>query len=203
MLKRVALSMAVVVTATLGFVDANAVAVGYGSGEVTIPASPLPSSGTIAVSGSGFASRRTGATIQILLCTDPGGSAANLPKDNSGCDGSTINSIAIVPTADGSFAAKYPIQPTNAHTGFQITCDASHYCVLWVGEDYVSHFLGTSTQPVGFSAPFLIGAGGNPVGAGTSGFPLAATVGIPLLVIAAGGGAYLLWRRRREVSARR
>jgi len=202
MFRRAFAAGAIAVAVAGAVVPGQALAVGSTSGSVVIPASPLPTSGTIDVSGSGFAKRQTGATVQILMCSDPGGSSANLPKDNSGCDGTTLNPNTVVPTASGTFSDKYAIQPISPKTGFQITCDATHYCVLWVGEDYVNKFLGTPDEPVGFSAPFLVGAGGNvdpPASSGNS-FPVAA-VAIPVGLVAVGGG-FLWWRRRRTVSPR-
>ena len=145
----------------------------YGAGSTgtvtapTAPAGPYTDGQTITVSGTGFSTRASGNTMQIIECADPDGTAANLPQDNSSCDVTTENSNSIVPATDGSFTDQYPITALNTAVsggGYEsnIDCNATNYCVLWIGEDEVNNFTGTTDQPVAFSPPFLV----NPAGAG-------------------------------------
>ena len=127
----------------------------------TAPAGPYADGQTITVSGTGFATRASGNTIEIIECADPDGTPTNLPQDNSSCDGTTENSNTIVPATDGSFTDQYPITELDTVVsggGYEsnINCNATNYCVLWIGEDDVNNFTGTTDQPVAFSPPFLI-----------------------------------------------
>jgi len=103
------------------------------AGTITMSPGPYANNHAITVSGSGFSLRKSGNTVEILMCSDPGGSTTNLPRDNSSCDGTTVNPNTIVPTANGTFTDKYTILHLSPKLGFAITCDATHYCVLWVG----------------------------------------------------------------------
>jgi len=191
--------MALIVTIWSGVSTAPADA----AASVTTPSGPFANNQSITVSGSGFAKRATGSTIQILMCSDPGGQTANLPHDITSCDGTTQNPNTIVPTAEGNFNDKYTIVKlsTKPTSGIEstINCDATHYCVLWVGEDQVDNFFGTSKQPVAYSQPFLVGATGSTnssAGSGSSSGAVVAIV-IAVVVVVGGGGAFLWFRRRR------
>ena len=97
------------------------------------------------------------AAVHILECADPEGSVANLPKDDTTCDGNTIQGGTLLVGADGSFSdPSYPVyllpsQQLGEQTNDQPICNQSHYCVLYVGLDQNDF-----TQPKVFSAPFLI-----------------------------------------------
>jgi len=129
----------------------------FGAGpSVTIPLGPFANGQTIAVAGSGFPSSAQDQTgLQIIECSDPNGSPANLPNDSSSCEGITINQGAIDTRSDGTFRAQYQVtELSNSSTGnSSIDCDAVHVCVLWVGTDYSAAFL---SGPHAFSAPFVI-----------------------------------------------
>jgi hypothetical protein len=79
--------------------------------------------------------------VVILECTDPGGSAANLPISYSSCDGNTIQPDTTVVHADGSFVEPsyllyaLPSAALGEQANWQPVCNASHPCVLFIGED--------------------------------------------------------------------
>ncbi|HXX89567.1 MAG TPA: hypothetical protein VEI83_05005 [Acidimicrobiales bacterium] len=156
---------------------------------------------SITVSGTGFSTLASGNTIEILECSDPNGDPNNQATDNSTCDGTTLNPSTIYPTtcpapstATNCFSATYHIKQLNTPAN-QINCNATNWCDLWVGEDYVNNFSGTSAQPVTFSAPFLVTS---PVGAAPEA-PM--TIALPLAGAAVvGGGTFLVFRRRRAAA---
>ena len=128
----------------------------YAQGEsVTIPSGPLTDGQTITVTGTGFppgSQLPTG--LQIIECSDPGGLAVNLPSDAaSGCDGTTVNGTQINTDTTGAFSASYSISALSATGNSNINCDATDFCVLWVGQDYNAAFV---SGPHTFSAPFEI-----------------------------------------------
>ena len=81
------------------------------------------------------------ARVNILECADPGGLAANLPKDDSTCDGNTIQGSTVLVGSDGSFSdPSYPVYLLPSATlgeqgNAQPICDQTHYCVLFVGQN--------------------------------------------------------------------
>jgi hypothetical protein len=155
---------------------------------VNIPAGNPTDGQTITVSGSGFpAHSALPSGLQIIECSDPGGTVGNLPTDPStGCDGTTVSGSQINTDASGNFTAQYPISVLNAGNS-SIRCDATDFCVLWVGQDYNSAFL---SGPHGFSSAFEIQSVPPVLGEA----PLA----ISLPVIAAAiVGVYVFLRRRR------
>jgi hypothetical protein len=148
-------------------------------------------------SNSVFAS---GAGVNILECSDPGGLPANDPTNAGDCDGNTIQGNTVLAASDGSidydqytvyalpdsFSLDEP--PTNTPV-----CNTSNWCVLFIGED-VNDF----TQPHVFSQPFLVkpnatDSGANP-GDGLPEAPLA--IGLPILGLGVIGGTILVRRRR-------
>jgi hypothetical protein len=156
---------------------------------VNIPAGNPTDGQTITVSGTGFPVRSAlPSGLEIIECTDPGGAVGSLPTDAStDCDGTTVSGGQINTDASGNFTAQYPIELLNSSNS-SINCDATDFCVLWVGEDYNNAFL---SGPHGFSSPFEI----------QSVPPLLseAPVAIALPVIAAAiVGAYVFLRRRRS-----
>jgi LPXTG-motif cell wall-anchored protein len=160
-----------------------------------------PSSGTytdgqtVTVSGTGFSTNPADA-IEIVECADPGGTTGGLPTDNSTCDGTTENGNTIFTNSGGTFTDQYRLSQLETSLGNSVNCDASNDCVLWVGEDFVNNFTGSSAQPVGFSSPFLIGSA-------TTGTPESpVTVALPVLgATVVGGAGFVLYRRRRRHSA--
>jgi hypothetical protein len=111
--------------------------------------------GLLTVQGSNFPPGSVNPSgIQIIECADPGGTVANLPLDASQCDGTTVNGNQITPSSGGSFTDHYGVQTLSTTSGSNINCDATDYCVLWVGTDYNSDFSDPANQT--FSAPFLV-----------------------------------------------
>ncbi len=137
--------------------------------------------------------------VAVLECADPGGDPANLPTSvdgsgpGTGCD--TV-SVKIFPATvngvqtDGSFntAAVYHnlshdlvdgayqvnALPYNTDPNSAITCDATNYCVLFVGLTQ-SDF----TQTHYWSVPFLIPAGANDTTTTTSSTTTTTTLAAP------------------------
>jgi hypothetical protein len=157
--------------------------------QVTMPSSNPGNNQMATVSGSGFPPHRQDPTgLQILECADPGGTQSNLPRDATRCEGQTASINQINTDAAGNFSDKYTfIKLNSAHTS-SIDCDATHFCVLWVGVDYNTEFLG----PHAFSPSFEIGGTG---GAGSS-TPVLAIV-LPIAAVAIGAGGAVILRRRR------
>jgi hypothetical protein len=123
--------------------------------QVTVPISNPHNNQTVTVSGTGFPAHSKDPTgVQILECSDPGGSVVNLPETAASCDGATVDPLPVNTDASGGFSAKYTFTAlNNAHGGSDINCDSRHFCVLWVGVDYNQQFLGTHA----FSTAFKIG----------------------------------------------
>jgi hypothetical protein len=126
---------------------------------VTIATGPFVNGQNIAVSGSGFPTRAQDPTgLQIIECSDPDGSPANLPTDPSlGCEGITVNPGQVNTDSAGRFHASYAVAMLSTGAGTSsIDCDDTHECVLWVGTDYNNAFL---SGPHAFSTPFRVSAG--------------------------------------------
>jgi len=139
--------------------------------------------------------------VKILECADPGGSAANLPKDDTTCDGNTIQGGTILVGTDGSFSDssytvyRLPSSSLGEPGDNEPVCDQAHYCVLYVGQDQNDF-----TKPKVFSAPFLVavgssattdttsegGSGGSSGTTSTTAAPTTSSAGTPA---AAGAGA--------------
>jgi hypothetical protein len=115
----------------------------------------LADGGTVSVTGNGYPAHSADPTgLEIIECSDPGGSPSNLPFDASqGCDGNTVSSNQINTDASGNFHATYTISKLASPGTSNINCDATHDCVLWVGVDYNNDFTNPSTSA--FSSPFL------------------------------------------------
>ncbi len=142
------------------------------STKVTIPSGPFGDGQSIAISGSGFPTHGQDPTgLQVIECSDPHGSPANLPTDPSGgCEGITVNPSQINTDASGRFHASYVIAALSTSAGTSsIDCDATNQCVLWVGVDYNNAFL---SGPHAFTAPFTI-TGGRPTSPTTMPLPFA------------------------------
>jgi hypothetical protein len=129
--------------------------------------------------------------VQILECADPHGTVANLPIDASTCDGATVDPLPVNTDSSGNFTDRYTFtELSDLHGASNITCNATHACVLWVGVDYNNMFLG---GPHAFSAPFEIGATSSSAGGSN-----AAVIAIPIAVVVIGAGVLLVLRRRRS-----
>lgn len=179
---------AVMVSGLIGVVANTA----WAGASVTIPSGDPHSQQTITVTGSGFPDHVKDPTgMQILECSDPGGTTANLPQSNLFCDGSTINPSQINTSATGTFTAKYTIYALNATHTSNINCDKTHFCVLWVGVDYNQAFYGSHA----FSTPFEVG-GTAPGGSSGS----SSTIWIVIVVVVVIAGVVLVARTRRRQS---
>jgi hypothetical protein len=97
--------------------------------------------------------------VIILECADPAGTVANLPRDDSTCDGNTVQGDTVLVAANGSFSE-------SAYTIFQLpssaldessndtpVCSQAHVCVLYVGQNQNDF-----TAPKLFSEPFTVTA---------------------------------------------
>lgn len=102
--------------------------------------------------------------IVVLECADPGGTVTNLPVNDSTCDGNTVNPYSILVTKDGSFSVpRYhsyqlfvlPNKSLGEVPDGQPVCNATHWCVLYVGQDQTNF-----KSPKVFSAPFTISGSG-------------------------------------------
>ncbi len=166
--------------------------VALASPQVTMPAGNPQNNQTWTVSGSGFPSHHSDPTgVQILECADPHGTVANLPIDASTCDGATQDPLPVNTDASGNFTDRFTfVELSGVHGASNITCNATHACVLWVGLDYNNRFLGGAHA---FSAPFEIGAASTSAGGSN-----AAVIAIPIAVIVIGAGVLLVLRRRRS-----
>jgi hypothetical protein len=97
--------------------------------------------------------------VVILECADPGGSVANLPTSLTTCDSNTIQPDTTVVHADGSFVEPsytlyaLPNSLLGEQANWQPVCNATHPCVLLVGEDQNDFAKGKA-----FSAAFAMAA---------------------------------------------
>lgn len=165
--------------------------------QVTLPISNPHNSQTATVSGTGFPAHSKDPTgVQILECSDPGGSVANLPETAASCDGATVDPLPINTDASGSFSAKYTFYSLHsAHGASNINCDTKHFCVLWVGVDYNQQFLGTHA----FSTAFKIGS---PQSAPASSSNVLVIV-LPIVAVVVLGALVVLRRRQVRILASR
>jgi hypothetical protein len=113
---------------------------------------------SVSVGANGYFTPHAG--VNILECSDPGGLAANLPKDDKSCDGNTIQGSTILVGANGSFSdSQFPVYALPSSTlgeqsNFVPVCNQTNYCVLYVGQNQNDF-----TAPRVFSAPFLVTPG--------------------------------------------
>ena len=97
------------------------------------------------------------AAVNIVECADPGGTKANLPTDDSKCDGNTIESNSVLIAANGSFSEpsytlySLPNAVLGEEANAQPVCDLTNPCVLYIGQDQNDF-----TKPKEFSSPFTI-----------------------------------------------
>jgi hypothetical protein len=140
-------------------------------------------------------------------CTDPGGSAANLPTTPNGCEAATLATTA--KTTDGHISAStlgaytvydLPDPGTLGSATLNGSCDqAPNQCVIGIfAANPATNGFGF---PHLFSAPFQMTVGdgadvGDSPGDGTPEVPLA--IGLPLAAAAIFGGFTIRNRRRRQ-----
>jgi hypothetical protein len=163
---RGARSVGTVLVALCVATGAEALFVDLAAADATPPALNVSPAGnlsdgqaiTVGVGANGYFTAHAG--VKILECADPGGVEANLPKDDSTCDGNTIQGISILIGNDGSFSDTtyqvymLPSQALGEQTNFKPICNQTNYCVLYVGQNQNDF-----TAPKVFSAPFLISPG--------------------------------------------
>ncbi len=95
--------------------------------------------------------------VNILECADPKGKKSKLPKDDSTCDGNTIQGNTVLVAKNGSFSEKnyllYSLPNTvlGEQGNQQPVCNTNHPCVLYVGANQNSF-----TAPKLFSTPMVI-----------------------------------------------
>jgi len=178
--------------ALAGLVVALTSGVAFAGAQVTIGGTPQNNK-AVTVSGSGFPAITKDPTgVQIIECSDPKGTTANLPTSAANCDGATQNPLPVNQDAQGNFTTQYTFQSlTGVHGTSNVPCDATHYCVLWVGVDYNNEFLG---GPHAFSVPFEVG---KPIASSTN----AAVIAIPIVVVVVLAGGVVFLRRRRGQSS--
>jgi hypothetical protein len=160
----------VIVVLILFTVAAVATACGGGGSGVSYEGVPLvisPSSTTyhsgqtIAISMAANKLFTKYLRLNILQCSDPGGTSANLPTSVNECDGNTIQGPTILVAKDGSFSINnYEIfELPSAQLGEKNTpvkCDKTNECVLYIGENQEDF-----RQPKIFSPPFTVSPSGS------------------------------------------
>ena len=161
---------------------------------ITLSPGPYSAGESVTVSGTGFPSTTADpGGLTIIECADPGGTTANLPMSDSTCDAVTLSPVPIYTNASGDFSTIYTLSALSVANGQNINCNATDYCVLWAGEDFVNQF----QFNFAFSAPFLF-TSGPPTG--TPEVPITlALPGAALLLIA---GFRILRRRRAGLALR-
>jgi hypothetical protein len=98
--------------------------------------------------------------VNIIECSDPGGQVSKLPVSLSHCDENTVQGNTVIAKSDGSAHESgytiYRLPSSVLGEGKTVTpnCDATHECVLYVGQDQDDF-----TKPKAFSAPFLVTGG--------------------------------------------
>jgi hypothetical protein len=121
------------------------------------PSSDLHDGESVSVSLGPNAVFTPSSRVNILECADPGGSAANLPKSDSTCDGNTIQGNTILVAANGSASDQnytiymLPSPELGEQSNNQPVCDQTNPCVLYVGQNQNDF-----TAPKVFSTPFTI-----------------------------------------------
>ncbi len=156
----------------------------FATTSVTIaPSAPYKDTQNITVSGSGFPTRAQDSSgLSIIECSDPDGTTANLPIDDSGCDATTANPLPVLTDSNGNFSTSYTMSLLSTSDGSSIDCDTTNYCVLWVGEDYINSFTGVHA----FSSAFHISPALTPQTISfTTNPPSSPTVGGPTYTVGA------------------
>lgn len=152
---------------------------------------------------------KQGLRVNVLECSDPGGSAANLPISIDNCDGNTIQGPTVLIQSRGTIEfADYTIYqlPNFPQLGesktWQPVCNMTHECVLYIGENQEDF-----RAPHYFSQPFLVnwtksGALASPrTPVDGSGGPNATFLAILMVaVVLVAGTAFLVVRRRSIAS---
>jgi hypothetical protein len=98
-----------------------------------------------------------GFRADILMCSDPGAEARNLPAEGTSCDGLTINvgrtlNIENHGAVDKKGYVIYKLPDQFEPKDNLPVCDATHACVLYVGQDQNDF-----QRPHVWSTPFYVG----------------------------------------------
>jgi hypothetical protein len=118
---------------------------------------PYQDGETVKISVGQNGTFQAGTRVNILECADPGGSVANLPKNNSTCDGLTIQGDTVLVGANGTISYpsytlyRLPSSTLGERPAGQPVCNESNLCVLYVGVNQNAF-----AQPKVFSAPFTV-----------------------------------------------
>jgi hypothetical protein len=195
-------------TTTLSTVGTVTPGTPYSSGQgvdVAVAANNTLSTTNLSANGA-----PTTGLFYLEECTDPGGSAANLPTTSSGCEAATLTTTS--KTSDGHISSStlgpftvydLPDSGTLGSATMSGTCDqAPNQCVIGIFAANPS--INGFGFPHLFSAPFqtTVGDGadvGDSPGDGTPEVPLA--IGLPLAAVAVFGGFTIRNRRRRQRAA--
>jgi hypothetical protein len=144
--------------------------------------------------------------LNVLECAAPGGA---VPTSTSACDGNTINGPTLKAAANGSVNFQtstgslytiyaLPDSISLGETGGAPVCNATSYCVLYIGYNQADF-----TQPHVWSQPFLVTPNANDGGAnpgdGTPEVPL--PVLLPASAMGLIGSVVLIRRRRAARTA--
>jgi LPXTG-motif cell wall-anchored protein len=121
------------------------------------PGSNLHNGESIAISVGQNGYFTPNSRVNILECSDPDGTTANLPVNDSTCDGNTIQPDSVLVGSDGSFQDlsytiySLPNPALGEQANSQPICSQSNECVLYIGQNQNDF-----TAPKEFSAPFTI-----------------------------------------------
>jgi hypothetical protein len=128
------------------------------NGSTTVPS--LGSGQTISVSVGPNKVYVPLIAVNIIECSDPGGTVSALPKSLLHCDENTIQGDSVIAKPNGSVnetgytVYRLPSQVLGEGKTVTPICDATHECVLYVGQDQNDF-----TKPKLFSAPFFVTGG--------------------------------------------
>ena len=95
--------------------------------------------------------------VNIVLCSDPGGTTTNLPTKFLDCDENTIQGNTVLVGSKGTFSEsgyvifKLPNSTLGESKSGQPLCDETHQCVLLVSE-----YQTDLTKPKAFSHAFTV-----------------------------------------------
>ena len=148
-----------------------------------------------------------GFRANILMCGDPGAQASNLPISDIDCDGITINvgrtlDIVAGGTVDKAGYVIYQLPTRIEPTDSVPVCNASHACVLYVGQDQNDF-----SRPHVWSTPFYVGTGTDAAGStgaaassasSGSSAPLVGGIVAAVVIVLAGGFLWLRHKGRRQ-----
>jgi hypothetical protein len=102
-----------------------------------------------------------GTRMSIIECSDPGGTASNLPTSITSCDEDTIQGDTVLVQPGGSLSEHgytlyaLPNAALGEKADWQPVCNTTHECVLYVGEDQNDF-----SRPKIFSPPFAFTSSG-------------------------------------------